>query len=227
MHKTTLAATIFGISALALLGAGCNQTSTPEPQTQQDPPVSAEAMDTNQESDNAMENSNKKLVDTSASKLVWTAEKVTGKHFGNLSLVSGELDLNEGVPTGGSFLIDMNSMTVEDLKDGDGLLQHLKSDDFFSVESNPEAKFELTACEHNEGDNYQATGNLTIKGIAAPISFPITLTTQEDGKIHVAGTATVDRTTYDIKFRSGKFFSDLGDSLIKDEFTIELDLITV
>jgi hypothetical protein len=41
------------------------------------------------------------------------------------------------------------------------------------------------------------------------------------------GTAVIklDRTDYDIKFRSGKFFPDLGDKLIYDEFELEVSLV--
>jgi hypothetical protein len=35
---------------------------------------------------------------------------------------------------------------------------------------------------------------------------------------------TLDRTKFDIKYGSGKFFEGLGDKMIYDEFTIDVNL---
>lgn len=227
MSQSRIAIAAIGLTSLLFMGASCNVFSQPTEEVSE--PTTTSMMESKDDSTNQEETKtmteNTKQIDLAKSNMVWTGAKVTGEHFGNIKLSSGSIELEDGVPTSGTFVIDMNTMTVEDLKDGDGLLQHLRSDDFFSVEANPEATFELTACEPAEGNTYNAKGNLTIKGITKPVAFPITID-DENGVMHVTGTATVDRTDYDIKFRSGKFFSDLGDALIKDEFTIDLDLYT-
>ena len=67
-------------------------------------------------------------VDTDASQLEWFASKVTGKHNGTVNIKSGSLEMTDGQLTGGSFEIDMPSITVTDLKgDMKGKLEgHLK-----------------------------------------------------------------------------------------------------
>jgi len=67
------------------------------------------------------------------SSIHWVGKKVTGQHDGIINLISGALEINEGILVGGQFEVDMTSITVQDLS-GDykeKLEGHLKSDDFF------------------------------------------------------------------------------------------------
>jgi polyisoprenoid-binding protein YceI len=66
-------------------------------------------------------------------------------------------------------------------------------------------------------------GDLTIKGITNQVSFPAEVKVEGD-VLTASGTASIDRTKWDIKYGSGKFFSDLGDNMIKDEFEIKFEL---
>ncbi|MFM7727961.1 MAG: hypothetical protein ACKO7B_14770, partial [Flavobacteriales bacterium] len=40
----------------------------------------------------------------------------------------------------------------------------------------------------------------------------------------VAGGLVFDRSQFDVRFGSGKFFDNLGDNLIEDEITLKLDI---
>ena len=81
--------------------------------------------------------------------------------------------VNGGKIVGGTFVIDMNSITCTDIKDDQynaKLVGHLKSDDFFGVEKFPTATFEITGAspiaDAAAGQpNYNVEGNLTIKEI--------------------------------------------------------------
>lgn len=168
-------------------------------------------------------------VDASKSTLKWNGKKVTGEHFGTINLKSGSFTLDGLKLTGGSFEADMNSIVVEDLTDkvyNAKLVGHLKSDDFFSVEKNPTASFAMTKAVAKSGGVYDVSGNLTIKGITKPITFPVTVTPSMSGA-SVKGTMVVDRAKYDMKFRSKSFFdaATLGDNLVYDDFTIEVNLV--
>jgi hypothetical protein len=46
----------------------------------------------------------------------------------------------------------------------------------------------------------------------------------EGNELTASGTASIDRTKWDIRYGSGKFFSGLGDNMIKDEFEIKFEL---
>ena len=155
-----------------------------------------------------------------ASNLQWEAKKVVGAgHKGTLAFSSGEFTYKNNELVGGSFVVDMNTLTVTD-EDMDAkgkakLEGHLKSDDFFAVKKFPTATLKLKTVTKTQA-GYKAEGDLTIKGITKPITVEL-LRTAADG---FASTVVINRTQYDIKYGSGSFFSNLGDKAIEDNFTI-------
>lgn len=167
-------------------------------------------------------------VDVKASKLEWKGKKIGGEHYGNVALVNGQLKLNGGKLTGGSFVIDMNSITNIDITDEEynqKLIGHLKSDDFFATDKFPTAKFVITKVEHQGGDNYNVSGNLTIKDITHPITFPATVTTK-NGKTTATANLTFDRSKFNVKYASKSFFASIGDKVIYDDVEMKITLVT-
>ncbi|MBE9460271.1 YceI family protein [Dyadobacter subterraneus] len=166
-------------------------------------------------------------IDTKASKVVWVGKKVTGEHTGNVPISSGTLILDKDKLKGGSFVLDTKSLTVTDLTDNDSngkLTGHLKGADFFAVDKYPTSKLDITSVTAKGANVYDVTGKLTIKGITSDITFPATV--KADGK-SASATAkiTIDRTKYDIKFRSTNFFENLGDKAISNDFVLDVNLI--
>lgn len=167
------------------------------------------------------------ILDTQASELMWLEKKLNGSHNGALSLKSGKLNLEDHKITGGDFEINMDSITVLDIEDSEKnakLVGHLKSDDFFSVAKHPSARFMITKVEEKTPQQVEVTGNLTIKGITRAVTIPAQITQQGD-VLQAKGAVELDRTQWDVRYGSGKFFKGLGDRLIKDEFELKLNLI--
>ncbi len=166
-------------------------------------------------------------VDASKSSVKWSGKKVTGEHYGTVDVEKGTLQVEGNRVTGGSIVMDMTSITVEDITDestNQKLTGHLKSDDFFAVEKHEESKLELKEVVLKSGNQYTFTGDLTIKDMTHPVTFDATMDVK-NGKLTATGEVEVDRTLYDIRFRSGRFFSDLGDNLIYDNFTLSFDVV--
>lgn len=163
-------------------------------------------------------------VDITKSKITWLGKKVTGEHTGGINIAEGSLTTKSKKITGGSFAIDMTSITCTDLSNPDRLVGHLKSDDFFGVEKFPKANFVITKVTSAGKDQYTIKGNLTIKGITNEIEFPATIS-EVGGNIVAKAKIVVDRTKYDIKYRSGNFFTDLGDKAIYDDFELNVELV--
>lgn len=191
-------------------------------------PVNAGNLPANETTESAAAG-NTLQVNTAASTMKWNAKKVGGEHYGTIKLAKGNLDVKGSKLVGGTFTIDMSTIVVEDITRAESnkrLTDHLKSDDFFGVEKHPNATFTITKAtplKVKAGEpNYTITGNLTIKGITNPISFPALVTI--DGKnATAAATIAVDRTKYDIKYRSG-LIGTAADKIIDDNFTIDLKL---
>jgi polyisoprenoid-binding protein YceI len=166
-------------------------------------------------------------VDTNASNIVWTGYKVTGQHTGNVKVKSGNLVITDGKLTGGSFDIDMNSITDTDLQ-GDyaaKVVGHLKSPDFFGVEKYPVSKFVITrAIPTDTKGNYKIVGNLSIKETTKEIKFNANVT-ESGSQITAIGKITVDRSEFDVRYGSGSFFDGLGDKTIYDEFDLQVSLV--
>jgi len=166
-------------------------------------------------------------VDKKSSTVNWTGKKVTGKHFGKIYFESGELNVKNNRIVGGSFIMDMTSFTVDDLDEGkwhDMLYNHLRSDDFFSVDKHKTSTLELTSVRTKDGKNYQFTGNLVIKEISHPVQFNAQVDLNRS-ILKAEGQIVIDRTLYGMRFNSGKFFVNLGDKLVYDEFTLDFQLV--
>ncbi len=163
----------------------------------------------------------KKPVDTAKSAIEWEGRKVGGKHNGTISIKEGALEFDGLQLVGGSFIVDMTTITVTDLQGGiaDRLRGHLASDDFFGVEQHPEAILTITSATL-KGASYDIKADLTIKGVTEAIEFNATL---QGGAAKAS--IEIDRTKYNLKYRSGKFFEALGDKLIYDDFTLNVSLV--
>ncbi len=165
-------------------------------------------------------------VDSAASKVIWTASKVTGTHTGNVQIKSGELKMDGGKLTGGSFDIDMTSITCTDLEGEwrDKLVGHLKSPDFFGTEKFPTSRLVISrSIPIDTKGNYKVIGNITIKGITKEIRFNAKVS-EAGGKPLATAKITLDRTDFDVRYGSGSFFDGLGDKTIYDEFDLQVSL---
>jgi polyisoprenoid-binding protein YceI len=167
-------------------------------------------------------NSQQKMnADTSKTKLNWLGEKVTGQHTGTIKLQSGWLTFADNKIVAGEFLIDMASLKDDDKSAR--LENHLKSDDFFSVEKFPVSKLVLKSSDSFEKGSAVVRGDLTIKGVTVPIEFKAAMQKKDDGTWFYTN-LVVDRTKYSIKYGSGSFFDNLGDRTIYDEFKLKVAL---
>jgi len=166
-------------------------------------------------------------VDTQKSVLNWDGKKVTGQHNGTVKFNEGTLTVDGTKLTGGMFEFDMNSITSLDLTDAGynaKFIGHMKSEDFFNTTKYPTSKFVITKVTPKGGNNYDITGNMTIKNLTNPVTFPATVTVAGN-TITAEGKAVLDRTKYDIRYGSKSFFENIGDKAIYDDFTINLKTV--
>lgn len=157
----------------------------------------------------------------SQSNIAWVGRKVTGAHDGTIAIKQGTLTLDEGKLAAGNFVIDTTSIKILDVTDpatNDQFAGHLASDDFFAIDRYPEATFEISNVNNNHVE-----GNLTIKGITHPVGFDASVSLDED-TLTASGKIVIDRTKYGIRFRSGNFFKDLGDTLIYNDFDLNVTI---
>lgn len=163
-----------------------------------------------------------KKIDVNKSSVKWVGKKFSGEHSGTLNFNGGTLLFKKGKLTGGNFTVDMTSLTVTDLEAGKGkekLEGHLKNDDFFATDKFKTANLAFKTIAAKANNVYTVTADLTIKGITKPVTFDMTVkgnTATADLKI--------DRSKYDIQYKSKSFFDNLGDNFIYDEFDVMVTL---
>lgn len=171
-------------------------------------------------------------VNTSTSVIEWTGSKQVAEHSGTLKLSDGTIFVKNGKVEGGMFTIDMNSITVVDLKPGDGkedLEEHLKgtkvekADHFFNVEKYPTAKFEITGITSETGKSI-IEGNLTIKETTKNVKFPAIVNVSENSVSITSDRFIIDRTLWKVNYASKSVFTDLTDKFVNDEVELKVSV---
>lgn len=165
------------------------------------------------------------IVDLEKTLVSWEGKGIGKAHHGTIKVKSGILHLNDGRPVKGKVMIDMTSIKNLDLDSEDmreRLINHLKSDDFFSVDKYPEAHFTITSSELRGTELYLG-GDLNIKGRSHPAEFKSGILAAADGYRFI-GYVEFDRSLYDVRYGSGKFFENLGDKLISDIIKLDFNL---
>ena len=169
----------------------------------------------------------KHAADPTATQITWTGKKLGKEHVGTIGLKEGYISIEKNAITGGEFLVDMTTIKNTDIADekmNGMLVGHLKSDDFFGVDKYPASKLVLTGSSRFVNGTATVKGIMTIKHATHPVEFTVKETAAGDVKTYTA-VITVDRSQYDVRYGSGKFFTDLGDKAIGDEFTLEVTLV--
>lgn len=152
---------------------------------------------------------------------------------GTIGISSGSFVVSAGIPVAGTFVFDMN--TIRSSKTGKGddqasldqLSKHLMSADWFNATQYPESRFIITRVtplgDANVDHKYAIKGRLTIKDITQEVESEALLY-KKDGQLFVQGSFNIDRTLWDIRFGSAKFFDNLKDNVISDMFVINYNV---
>ena len=106
---------------------------------------------------------------------------------------------------------------------------HLKSNDFFAMDTYPEITFASTAVEQVDDTNYRVTGDLTIKGVTKPITvdFEYTGTAIDPyGNIRVGfeGKTTINRKNWGVNWNAAL---EAGGVLVSEKVTLEFEVSAI
>jgi polyisoprenoid-binding protein YceI len=167
------------------------------------------------------------IIDKKASIISWKGSMVfasKGGHAGYVYFSEGKLTIEKGQLTSGSVEVDMNTIEDDSHSKDNGLIDHLKDIDFFEVKKFPVSTFAITRVAPGPGENIDVTGDLTIKGITHAVTFPAQVEFK-DGILHANGKVTIDRTKWNVYYKSGKIFSNLADEAISDSIELEMKIV--
>jgi len=164
----------------------------------------------------------------------WRGIKPTGEHVGTVMVSDGQVMVEDGALSAGSITIDLNSIVNSDLE-GDmnaRLVGHLKSEDFFFTEKFPTAQFEIVSMEKFSGSaaegeltpSHEVTGNLTMRGETKSITFPAAISVTDEMVSVKTNEFAIDRTLWNVNFKSKKIFAELKDDFIDDMINLRFDV---
>ena len=105
---------------------------------------------------------------------------------------------------------------------------HLRSGDFFDAEANPEITFVSTRVER-DGDDWTITGDLTIKGVAKPVTLQFEQTgSARDpfGNLRVGfeGATTINRKDWGLTWNAAL---ETGGVLVSEKIKLEFDVSAI
>ena len=167
------------------------------------------------------------LVDTIESLVTWTGTMTFSPgegHTGYVHLLTGTMMVENGQLLGGKVMIDMNSIEYADKNDRNTPVMHLKSPDYFDVGKYPISTMIISEVSSVSGKTVKISGDLTIKGVTRPVSFPGEVEISQ-GVVDASGTLKIDRTDWGIRYRSGKFYDGLADQAVSDEIAFRMKIV--
>ena len=160
-------------------------------------------------------------VDAASSTVNWVGKMIGIKaHHGTIALKEGSLKMEGDKVVGGNFVVDMTTIVPLDenyAPDGSAqgtramFLGHLGSGDFFAIEENPTASFEVTGANEDGSLN----GNLTVRGKTNQET--VTDVKVADGT--VTGTLVFDRKKYDVAWDS-----PMKDAVLSNDIELQIEL---
>jgi len=106
--------------------------------------------------------------------------------------------------------------------------EHLKSGEFFDIETHPDITFVSTAVEA-DGDDWAITGDLTINGVGKPVTVDFEQTgsaIDPYGNLRVGfeGGVTIDRTDWGLSFNAAL---ETGGVLVSEKIKLEFDISAI
>ncbi|MFP5471904.1 MAG: YceI family protein, partial [Bacteroidia bacterium] len=139
-------------------------------------------------------------VNTAESVLIWNGKKLNSDdtHTGELRFSEGTINVEDSVITSANFVVDLNTITntdsIPEEKKG-YLLGHLKSSDFFAVDSlGANVTLSVTSVENNV-----LKGDLTVMGVSKAVEIPVSIEITAE-TVAISGSFDVDMAQFGVKF---------------------------
>ena len=190
-------------------------------------PVPVKEENKNNASASSVSPGQKYIIDTKESVVTWKGSMLLEsdeESIGYVHISKGELMIEKGQLVSGTVEIDMNTIEYKDKTNKNTPVKHLKSPDFFDVEKFPISTITITGVASVSGKTIKITGDLTIKGVTRPVTFPAKMEVK-DGILKANGKLIIDRTDWGIRYRSGKFYDIVADEIVSDDIEFYMNIV--
>jgi len=145
-------------------------------------------------------------------KIEWVGTKDDGRHDGGFKTVTGDVMFVASDMTSTRFTLSIDTTSL--WSDTDKLTAHLKSPDFFEVNTYPTATFATTEVAADAGAaTFTVTGDLTLHGVTKSITFPATIA-WTDPTLTVSAEFKIKRQEFGISYGPDKVHDDVSLSAV-------------
>jgi len=146
---------------------------------------------------------------------------------GHFNVLSGHLHIDEQNPQNSWVEAQVDAASIDtrdERRDG-----HLRSADFFDVQTYPTITFKSTRVEHISGNEYNVTGDLAMHGVTRPVTLKAEYFGQGKNPwgLTVAGLSAktkINRKDWGLNWNQTL---ETGGWLVSEDVTIEIDVETV
>jgi polyisoprenoid-binding protein YceI len=106
---------------------------------------------------------------------------------------------------------------------------HLRSNDFFDMETYPEIRFVATSIELVDAENFRVTGDLTIKGVTKPVTVDFEYNGSAvdpfgNTRVGFEGRTTVNRKEWGVNWNAAL---EAGGVLVSEKVTLEFEISAI
>jgi len=106
---------------------------------------------------------------------------------------------------------------------------HLRTNDFLDAEKYPQITFASTAIKHVGGNDFEVTGDLTIKDVTQSITFPLEFTGAAkdpfgNERVGFEGTTVIQRSDFGVTYNAAL---ETGGVLVSDKITLEFEISAI
>jgi polyisoprenoid-binding protein YceI len=106
---------------------------------------------------------------------------------------------------------------------------HLRSNDFFDMETYPQIRFVSTGIAQTDESNYRVTGDLTIKGVTKPVTVDFEFTGAVvdpfgNQRVGFEGSTVVNRKDWGISWNAAL---EAGGVLVGEKITLEFEVSAI
>jgi polyisoprenoid-binding protein YceI len=163
-------------------------------------------------------------IDKTHSEATFQVRHLITKVRGRFTDFAGTIDFNADAPAKSVVRFEVQANSIDTgTPDRD---KHLRSDDFFAAEQHPTLTFVSTGITARGGNEFDVTGDLTIRGVTKAITIPVTLLgTAVDPwgneKLAFEGEVTINRKDFGLNWNAAL---ETGGFLVGDEVKIGLQI---
>ncbi|TGD08935.1 YceI family protein [Brevibacterium sp. S111] len=152
-----------------------------------------------------------------------TRHAMVSRVRGAFNDVTGSADIAEDLSDSTATVVIKTASVDTRSTDRDN---HLRSADFFDVETYPEIRFVSSAIDEVDEGSYIVTGDLTIRDMTKTVSIPLELIGIESDpfgnlRAGLEGTRRIDRKDWGVTWNTKL---DSGGVLVSDKLTLEFEL---